>query len=88
MKILILGSEGFVGNVLVEGLEKSHEILTADLIEKSTHKNYNKFNITNFESVEKTVKNVDVVIDLRRSHYELSALCVYGSAPLAGGQRP
>jgi len=64
MKILILGSEGFVGNVLVEGLEKSHEILTADLIEKSTHKNYNKFNITNFESVEKIVNNVDVVIDL------------------------
>ena len=40
MKILILGSEGFVGHNLVEGLSKNHEIFCADLIENSVHKNY------------------------------------------------
>ena len=64
MKILILGSEGFVGNNLVEGLSKNHEIFCADLIDKSSHQNYIKFDVTDYESVVKTVKDVDVVIDL------------------------
>ena len=64
MKILILGSEGFVGNNLVKGLEKNYEIYCADILEKSSHKHYKKFNITQLESVENTVKDVNVVIDL------------------------
>ncbi|KFM18519.1 UDP-glucose 4-epimerase protein [Marine Group I thaumarchaeote SCGC AAA799-P11] len=64
MKILILGSEGFVGNNLVEGLSKNHEIFCADMLENSSHKNYKQFNVTDYTSVENTVKNVDVVIDL------------------------
>lgn len=64
MKILILGSEGFVGNNLVCRLEKSHEIFCADQLESSLHKNYSSFDITNFDSVQKIVKNVDVVIHL------------------------
>ena len=64
MKILILGSEGFVGNNLFDGLSKSHEVLCADLIDSSTHPNYTKFDVTNSSSVQNTVKNVDVVIDL------------------------
>lgn len=64
LKVLILGSEGFVGNNLVEGLGKSHEIFTADQIDSKQHKNYVKFDITNYESVNKTVRDVDVVIDL------------------------
>ncbi len=64
LKILILGSEGFVGNNLVDGLSKKHEVFCADMVDKSSHKNYVKFNVTDSESVMNTVKDVDVVIDL------------------------
>lgn len=64
MKILILGSEGFVGNNLVNSLSKNHEISCADLISNSTHKNYVQFDVTDSDSVHKVVRDVDVVIDL------------------------
>jgi len=64
LKILILGSEGFVGNNLVEGLDKTNEINSADIFEKSFHRNYLQFDITKFESVDSIIRNVDVVIDL------------------------
>ena len=64
MRILILGSEGFVGNNLVNGLSTNHEVLCADLIENSIHKNYSKFDVTNLSSVQNTVKDVEIVIDL------------------------
>jgi UDP-glucose 4-epimerase len=64
MKILILGSEGFVGNNLVNDLSKNYEILCADLIDSSNRQNYKKFDVTDYASVENTVKDVDVVIDL------------------------
>ncbi|MGI0010508.1 MAG: NAD-dependent epimerase/dehydratase family protein, partial [Nitrosopumilaceae archaeon] len=64
MRVLILGSEGFVGQNLVEGLKKSHQVFTADQFANGSEKNYTQFNITNFDSVEKTIKNVDVVINL------------------------
>lgn len=64
MKILILGSEGFVGHNLVEGLSKNHEIFCADMIENSKHSNYTKFDVTDNSSVLNTVKDVDVVINL------------------------
>lgn len=64
MKILILGSEGFVGNNLVHGLSKNHEIHCADIVEHSSHENYVQFDVTDFQSVIKTIKDVDVVIDL------------------------
>lgn len=64
MKILILGSEGFVGHNLVEGLSKNHEILCADMVENSEHLNYTKFDVTDNSSVLNTVKDVDIVIDL------------------------
>lgn len=64
LKILILGSEGFVGHNLVEGLKRKHQVRAADQINSSTHGNYTQFNITNLESVMNTVYNVDVVINL------------------------
>jgi len=64
LKILILGSEGFVGNNLVDGLSKNHQVFCADLIDSSIHPNYTKFDVTNSSSVQNTVKDVDVVIDL------------------------
>lgn len=64
MKILILGSEGFVGQNLVQGLEQSHQIFTADQLENNFKKNYTKMNIMDLDSVEKTVKDVDIVINL------------------------
>ena len=72
MKVLILGSEGFVGKNLVDGLN-SHEILSADLLESSNHKNYTQFDITDYSNVEKTVNDIDVVIDLA-VHTLLSSL--------------
>lgn len=64
LKILILGSEGFVGTNLVRNLNKIHQVLPADQIKNSKTKNYVQFDITNYESVEQVVKNVDVVINL------------------------
>lgn len=63
LKVLILGSEGFVGSNLVEELGKSHQIIAADQI-VSTKQNYVQFNIADYESVQNTIKNVDIVIDL------------------------
>jgi UDP-glucose 4-epimerase len=72
MKILIIGSEGFVGKNLVKGLSKTHEIYTSDQID-STHKNYSKCDITNYDSVEKVVNGVDAVIHLA-AHSLVSSL--------------
>ena len=64
MRILILGSEGFVGHNLVQSLKNSYQVSTADQLEQGHEKNYSKLNITDYENVEKIVKNVDVVINL------------------------
>jgi nucleoside-diphosphate-sugar epimerase len=64
MKILILGSEGFVGHNLVNGLRKNHEVQSADQIENDLDKNYSRFNIMDYDDVEMTVRDVDVVINL------------------------
>ena len=64
MKILILGSEGFVGNNLFLGLSKTHEVYCADIFENGSQNNYQKFDVTDPLSVENTVKDVDVVINL------------------------
>ena len=64
MKITILGSEGFVGNNLVNGLSGKHEISCADLVSESKHDNYTQFDITDLSSVDGIIKNADVVIDL------------------------
>ena len=64
VKVSILGSEGFVANNLIAGLENSFDILSADIIQSSTHKNYHRFDITNSESVNKTTYNSDIVINL------------------------
>lgn len=72
MKILIIGSEGFVGKNLVQGLSKTHEIYRTDQID-STQKNYLKCDITNYESVAKVVKGVDAVIHLA-AHSLVSSL--------------
>ena len=63
MKILILGSEGFVGHTLVKGLNQTHEVSTADIFDISSP-NYSKFDVTDRTNVNEIVKDVDVVIDL------------------------
>lgn len=72
MKILIMGSEGFVGQNLVHGLSKNHDVFRSDQID-SDEKNYFKCDITNFNSVEKIVKDVDTVIHLT-AHSLVSSL--------------
>jgi len=73
MRVLILGSEGFVGHNLVQGLKDLHEIFTADQLEQGHEKNYSKLDIVNYENVEKIVKDVDVVINLA-AHTLVSSL--------------
>lgn len=63
MKVLILGSDGFVGCNLSRGLT-THEIISADLLPKHNQKNYAQFNICDFDSVKNTIKDIDVVINL------------------------
>ncbi|MGQ0790605.1 MAG: NAD-dependent epimerase/dehydratase family protein [Nitrosopumilaceae archaeon] len=64
MKILITGSEGFVGQNLVRGLSKNHNIYTTDQLETSIHPNYSKCDITSYDSVENVVRGIDTVIHL------------------------
>lgn len=73
MKILITGSEGFVGQNLVKGLSQNHTIYTSDQLDSSNHENYTKCDITNYDSVEKVVKNIDTVIHLT-AHSLVSSL--------------
>ena len=73
MKILIIGSEGFVGKNLVKGLSEKHDIYTSDQLDSSTNQNYSKCDITNYESVEKIVREVDTVIHLA-AHSLVSSL--------------
>ena len=72
MKILIMGSEGFVGKNLVKGLSEKHDIYTSDQLD-SANQNYSKCDITNYDSVEKVVRNVDAVIHLA-AHSLVSSL--------------
>ena len=72
MKILIIGSEGFVGKNLVKGLSEKHDIYTSDQLD-SPHQNYSKCDITNYDSVEKIVRDVDAVIHLA-AHSLVSSL--------------
>ncbi len=67
-----MGSEGFVGQNLVNGLSQNHDVFRSDQIELDA-KNYSKCDITNYDSVEKTVKDVDVVIHLT-AHSLVSSL--------------
>ena len=64
MKVLLLGSEGFVGQNLIDGLKEKHELLTADVLNSGTHTNYTKFDITNLDETYSLIKNIDVVINL------------------------
>ena len=73
MKILIIGSEGFVGNNLVDGLSKNHQVFCADQLDTSPHQNYTKLDITNYQDVEENVKDVDAVVHLA-AHSLVSSL--------------
>ncbi len=64
LKVLILGSEGFVGNNLADGLSKDHEVSCADLVGGGGRRNYARFDITDPASVQETVRDADVVVDL------------------------
>ena len=64
MKVLLLGSEGFVGQNLIDGLKEKHELLTADVLNSGTNTNYTKFDITNIDETYSLIKNIDVVINL------------------------
>jgi len=58
-----LGSEGFVGKNLTQKMSETHEIITADMLPNGTH-NYSQLDITKYDNVIKTVKDVDAVINL------------------------
>ena len=73
LKVLIIGSEGFVGYNLIDGLSDKFQVLTSDIIKKDISDNYTQCDITNYDQVINTVKNVDVVINLA-THSLLSSL--------------
>tara|TARA_B100001750_G_scaffold105579_1_gene83597 strand:- start:1666 stop:2547 length:882 start_codon:yes stop_codon:yes gene_type:complete len=73
LKVLIIGSEGFVGYNLVDGLSEKFQILTSDITEKNRLDNYTQCDITNYDEVINTVKDVDVVINLA-THSLVSSL--------------
>ena len=73
LKVLIIGSEGFVGYNLIDGLSDKFQVLTSDIIKKDVCDNYTQCDITNYDQVINTVKNVDVVINLA-THSLLSSL--------------
>jgi UDP-glucose 4-epimerase len=64
LKILILGSEGFVGNNLVQELSSKNDVFCADIFDNSNHQHYQQCDVTNFDNVLNVVNDVDVVIDL------------------------
>lgn len=65
MKILILGSEGFVGHNLISGL-KNDFILTASDIHSSSNQDvkYVKSDVTKFDEVKSITKDTDIIINL------------------------
>ena len=73
LKVLIIGAEGFVGRNLVDGLSEKFQILTSDITRKNGQDNYSQCDITNYNEVINTVKDVDVVINLA-THSLVSSL--------------
>lgn len=73
MRILIIGSEGFVGQNLVNYLSTNHQIFCADLYPSSNQKNYHQIDITDLSSVLEIVRDFDVVINLA-AHSLVSSL--------------
>ena len=73
LKFLIIGAEGFVGRNLVDGLSEKFQILTSDITRKNGQDNYSQCDITNYNEVINTVKDVDVVINLA-THSLVSSL--------------
>lgn len=65
MIITIIGGSGFIGQNIAENLKKNHKIKIFD-IKPSPIKNFDFFqgNINNLKSINKAIKNSDVVIHL------------------------
>ena len=59
-----MGSEGFVGNNLVQELSSKNDVFCADIFDNSNHQHYQQCDVTNFDNVLNVVNDVDVVIDL------------------------
>lgn len=65
MKVLILGSEGFVGHNLVQGLKDNFEIIASDIVNFSDQDvKYVKSDITQFNEIKSISNDVDVIINL------------------------
>ncbi len=65
VKVLILGSEGFVGHNLVRGLKDNFEIIASDMINFSDQNvKYVKADITQFNEIKSISNGVDVIINL------------------------
>ena len=64
MKIVILGSEGFVGKNLVEDLESKYDVIPSDIYPSGVSKNYVKSDIRNIDELKMLLKGCDVVVNL------------------------
>lgn len=64
MRIVILGSQGFVGKNFVEIMEPKFDLVSSDIYEDGSGKNYVKTDVRNYDDLKAVLKDADIVIDL------------------------
>ncbi|MEM3143591.1 MAG: NAD-dependent epimerase/dehydratase family protein [Candidatus Nitrosotenuis sp.] len=63
MKVVILGSEGFVGKNLIQHLQSKYDLIPSDICD-SNNKHYVKCDVRNITELKSVLKDCEVVIDL------------------------
>lgn len=64
MKITILGSQGFVGKNFIDYFDPKFNVISSDIYENGTGKNYTQVDITKFNDVKNVLKDTDCLINL------------------------
>jgi len=64
LKVVVLGSEGFVGKNLVEDLEFKYDMISSDIYSSGTSRNYVKSDVRNIDELKTVLKGCDVIVDL------------------------
>ncbi|MCG1021853.1 NAD-dependent epimerase/dehydratase family protein [Sutcliffiella horikoshii] len=64
-KIVLLGGNGTIGKILVEGLRQNYEVIVCDKQEQKDRANYLQLDATNYEELlEKIPHDTDVLVNL------------------------
>ncbi|MBU4377350.1 MAG: NAD(P)-dependent oxidoreductase [Candidatus Omnitrophica bacterium] len=71
MKILLIGSEGFIGRFLRRKLaEKGHNVMGMDMNGLARDRQFTKGNVTNINDIMKAAAGVDLIINLAAEHHD------------------